>query len=80
MRRIVALIMVALFIAPAHSQSGPSSNSTFGPPIGTPSKNREENRKLDPKQVEADYKARMRQIPDRKIALDPWQSLRNEKK
>jgi hypothetical protein len=80
MRRMIAVAMVVLFIGPAYSQSGPSSDSSFGPPIGTPSKNRDEKRKLDPKQVDADYKATMRQIPNRNIALDPWQSLRTEKK
>jgi hypothetical protein len=80
MRGITGLAIAVVLIGPAYGQSGPFSNSGFGPSIGTPSKNREEKEKLDPKQIDAAYKARMQQIPNRKIVTDPWQNVRTEKR
>ncbi len=76
MRPIIAAAIAGILIGPAYGQSGPSSNSGFGVPVGTPSKNREEREKLNPKDVDAAYQARMKQIPSRKVVSDPWQNVR----
>ena len=57
---------------------GPSSNPASDPPIGTPSKNREEKNKLDPKEVDADYNAAMKRsrVTPPKVVSDPWQNVR----
>jgi len=76
MRAIMTVAIAGLLIGPAYGQSGPSSNSGFGPPVGTPSKNREEKQKLNPKDVDAAYQATMKHIPSRKVVSDPWQDVR----
>ena len=76
MRPVIAAAIAALLIAPAYGQSGPSSNAASGVPIGTPSKNREEKLKLDPKKVDAEYQATMKRLPAGSPASDPWQSVR----
>jgi hypothetical protein len=76
MKAIITVAIAGLLIGPAYGQSGPSSNSGFGPPVGTPSKNREEKQKLNPKDVDAAYQATMKQIPSRKVVSDPWQDVR----
>jgi len=81
MRSVVAAAVAAVWIIPAYGQSGPSSNSGFGVPIGTPSKNREEKLKLDPKEVDAAYRATMKKLAAPPVAAsDPWQSLRTPDK
>ena len=76
MRPVIAAIIAAGLIGPAYAQSGPSSNSASGVPVGTPSKNREEKLKLDPKEVDAAYRATMKRLPARSAASDPWQNVR----
>jgi hypothetical protein len=79
MRAIITVAIAGLLIGPAYGQSGPSSNSGFGPSVGTPSKNREEKEKLNPKDVDAAYQATMKQIPSRKVVSDPWQDVRGSR-
>ena len=76
MRPVAAAAFVALLIGPAYGQSGPSSSAASGVPIGTPSKNREEKLKLDPKEVDAAYQATMKRLPAGSVVSDPWQSVR----
>jgi hypothetical protein len=76
MRPVVAAAIAVLLIGPAYGQSGPSSNAASGVPIGTPSKNREEKLKLDPKEVDAAYQATMKRLPPGSVVSDPWQSVR----
>jgi hypothetical protein len=78
MRRVIAAAIAALLIGPAYGQSGASSSGASGVPIGTPSKNREEKLKRDPKEVDAAYQATMKRLPAQSGggASDPWQSVR----
>jgi hypothetical protein len=78
MRPLIKAVMVALLIGPAYGQSGPSSNPASNPPIGTPSKNREEKNKLDPKEVDADYNAAMKRsrVTTPTVVSDPGQNVR----
>jgi hypothetical protein len=77
MRSLIKVVMSGLLIGPAYGQSGPSSNPS-DPPIGTPSKNREEKNKLDPKKVDAEYNAAMKRsrVTTPKAVSDPWQNVR----
>jgi hypothetical protein len=78
MRTLIKAVMFGLLIGPAYGQSGPSSNPASDPPIGTPSKNREEKNKLDPKEVDAEYNAAMKRsrLTTPKVVSDPWQNVR----
>jgi hypothetical protein len=78
MRPVIVAAIAALLIFPAYGQSGPSSSGASGVPVGTPSKNREEKLKLDPKKVDAEYQATMKRLPAQSSggASDPWQSVR----
>ena len=76
MRPVIAAAIAALLIVPAYGQSGPSPSAASGVPVGSPSKNREEKLKLDPKEVDAAYRATMKRVPDANAATDPWQSVR----
>jgi hypothetical protein len=77
MRTVMAAAIAALLICPAYGQSGASSNAASGVPVGTPSKNREEKLKLDPKKVDAEYQATMKRLPAQSGGVsDPWQSVR----
>jgi hypothetical protein len=76
MRLMVAVAIAGLLIGPAYGQSGPSSNPAIGVPVGSPSKNREEKQKLDPKEVDAAYQATMKRLTPGKAVSDPWQKVR----
>jgi hypothetical protein len=78
MRPVIAAAIAALLIGPVYGQTGPSSNAASGVPVGTPSKNREEKLKLDPKAVDAAYQATMKRLPAQSggSAPDPWKTVR----
>ena len=78
MRPLMTAAIAVLLIGPAYGQSGPSSNPASDPPIGTPSKNREEKNKLDPKEVDEEYNAAMKRsrVTTPKVVSDPWQNVR----
>jgi hypothetical protein len=76
MRSLLAAAIAALLSVPAYGQSGPSSSAASGVPVGTPSTNREEKLKLDPKEVDAAYQATMKRVPNANAVKDPWQSVR----
>jgi hypothetical protein len=76
MRTVIVAGIAAALIVPAYAQSG--SSSANGVPVGTPSKNREEKYRLDPKEVDAAYRATMKRIPAQSGgASDPWQNVRS---
>jgi hypothetical protein len=78
MRPLMKAMMVALLTSPAYGQSGPSANPNSGLPIGTPSTNRAEKYKLNPKEVDADYEAAMKRsrLTTPKAVSDPWGNVR----
>jgi len=76
MRLMMAVAIAGLLIGPAYGQSGPSSNPAAGVPVGTPSKNRDDKEKLNPKDVDAAYLATMKRLTPGKAVSDPWQNVR----
>ncbi len=78
MRPLMTAAIAALLIGPAYGQSDQSSRPAFDVPVGTPSKNREENQKLNAKDIDADYDTAMKRsrVTTPKVVSDPWQNVR----
>jgi len=72
MRKIVATIIFALAITPAHAQKIPPINLLKDNTPDAYTRQRQ-------KDIESEYNATMKKIPDKKKSNgDPWQNLRGQ--